>query len=108
MATHQDLLDAIARVRTVTGDPNAWTAGLSGEDIAVATNPLSTHAALGAVMARLIAAHPDSFLSGPHPGSAPPAPARGATAEAVRSAEIALGQQDSAAAQVDLQVVTAQ
>ncbi len=107
MATHQDLLDAIARIRTATGDPDGWTAGLSGEDIAVATNPLSTSNALGAVMAKLIAAHPDSFLPRSQAGPLPPSQAQGAAAEAIRGAETALSQQTSAAAQVDLQVLTA-
>lgn len=107
MASHQDLLDAIARIRTATGDPDGWTAGLSGEDIAVATNPLSTSSALGAVMAKLIAAHPDSFLSGPLASPQGQAQAEGVAAEAIRGAEAALGQQRSTTAQVDLQVLTA-
>ena len=109
MASHQDLLDAIARIRTATGDPDGWTTGLSGEDIAVATNPLSTSGALGAVMAKLIAAHPDSFLSGPRPTpqAQAQAQAEGVAAEAIRGAEAALGQQRSTTAQVDLQVLTA-
>ena len=110
MATHQDLLDAIARIRTATGDPDGWTAGLTGEDIAVVTNPLSQPAELGAVMAKLIAAHPGSFLpgatAGPAPEPVPPAP-QGAAAEAIRDAQEALGQQKSAAAQADLQVLEA-
>ncbi|MGI9125174.1 MAG: DUF4226 domain-containing protein [Mycobacterium sp.] len=104
MATHQDVLDAIARVRAATADPGSWSAGLSGEDIAVVTNPLSTPAALGAVMSKIIAAHPDSF------GGVSPAehtPARGAAADAVREARTALAAQKSTAAQVDLKVITA-
>ncbi len=110
MATHQDLLDAIARIRTATGDPDGWTVGLTGEDVAVVTNPLSRPAELGAVMAKLTAAHPGSFLpgatAGPAPEPVPPAP-QGAAAEAIRQAQEALGRQKSAAAQADLQVLTA-
>lgn len=107
MATHQDLLDAIARIRTATGDPDGWTMGLSGEDVAVALNPLSRSAALGAVMTKLIAAHPDTFRLGPPPGPPSAAQAHGEAAEAIRGAEAALGQQQTTAAQVDLQVLTA-
>lgn len=107
MATHQDLLDAIARIRTATGDPDGWTMGLSGEDVAVVLNPLSRSAALGAVMTKLIAAHPDSFRLGTPPGPPATAQPQGAAAEAIRGAEAALGQQQTTAAQVDLQVLTA-
>jgi len=108
LATHQDLLDAIARVRTATGDPDGWTAGLSGQDVAAAINPLSTPAVLGAVLAKVVGAHPEVFGSGARPGPAPPAPQpEGVAAEAIRDAEDALAQRKSAAAQVDLQVVTA-
>jgi hypothetical protein len=110
VATHQDLLDAIARIRTATGDPDGWTAGLTGEDIAVVTDPLSRPAELGAVMAKLIAAHPGSFLPGAPAGPAsepvPPAP-QGAAAEAIREAQEALGQQKSAVSQADLHVLAA-
>jgi len=113
VATHQDLLDAIARVRTATGDPDGWTAGLSGYDVAVATNPLSTPAALGAVLAKVVAAHPDVFRSSASDQSAGAAgvegeqQARGEAAEAIRGAETRLTEQQSAAAQVDRRVLSA-
>ena len=109
MASYHDLLDAIARVRSVTGDPDAWKAGLTGDDVAAALNPASPPGALGAVMTKLAAAHPDVFLSGPPtgPSGPPPRVGEGAAAEAIRDAEGALSHQDTDAAHVDLQVVTA-
>lgn len=105
MATHQDLLEAITRVRAATGSRDAWRNGLTGEDIAAACNPFSSPAALGAVLTRIVAAHPEAFL----PGAAVTAPPvnQGRAAEAIRDAESALAHQSSTAAQVDLQVVTA-
>ncbi len=105
MATHQDLLDAINRVRAATGSKDAWRNGLTGEDIAAACNPFSSPAALGAVLTRIVAAHPNAFL----PGAATTAAQanQGQAAEAIRDAESALAHQNSTAAQVDLQVVTA-
>ena len=109
MATHHDLLDAIARIRAATGEPDGWKTGLSGADIAVVTNPLSPPGAIAAVLAKMIAAHPASFQAVPPPGNAATSPARseGVAAEALREAENALGQQKTSAAQVDLRVVTA-
>lgn len=109
MASYHDLLDAIARIRSGTGDPDAWTQGLTGDDVATACNPTSPPAALGAVLAKLTAAHPDVFLS-PSPAgpqSPPPRFGEGAAADAIRDAETALAHQNTEAAHVDLQVVTA-
>ena len=108
MASYHDLLDAIARIRSVTGDPDAWKKGLTGDDVTIVCNPASPPAALGAVLAKLTAAHPEVFLAGS--GDGPPAPPRvgeGAAAEAIRDAEAALAHQNTDAAHVDLQVVTA-
>lgn len=109
MATHHDLLDAIARIRAATGDPDGWKTGLSGADITVVTNPLSPQGAIAAVLAKMIAAHPASFQAAPPPGNvgSPPARPEGEAAEALREAETALGQQKTSAAQVDLRVITA-
>jgi hypothetical protein len=107
VATHQDLLDAINRVRAATGDRDAWQSGLSGEDIASACNPLSSPAALGAVLTKIVASHPEAFTSAAGPAAPPPRANEGAAAEAIREAETALAHQKSTAAQVDLQVVTA-
>ena len=107
MATHQDLLDAINRVRAATGDRDAWQSGLSGEDIASACNPLSSPAALGTVLTKIVASHPDAFTSAVEPAAPPSRANEGAAAEAIREAETALAHQKSTAAQVDLQVITA-
>jgi len=107
VASHRDLLDAIARVRAATGNRDSWQNGLSGEDIAVACSAWSSPPALGAVLAKIVAAHPDAFLADPRPMTPPPRVNEGLAADAIRGAETALAQQNSTAAQVDLQVVTA-
>lgn len=105
MATHQDLLDAIERIRAATGDPDGWMAGLSADDMAMVANPACPPATLSAVVAKVIAGHPDAFI--PEPVPLAPRYADGAAAEAIRDAELSLAHQMSVAAQVDLQVVTA-
>jgi hypothetical protein len=109
VADYQDLLDAITRIRHATGDDGAWMAGLSAGDIAAAANPVSSPAAIAAVLAKLRAAHTDVFPAGSVSGLWPQAPGQseGAAAEAIRTAETALAQQNSQTAQLDLQVVTA-
>ncbi len=107
MASHQDLLDAIARVRAATGNRDAWRSGLSGEDIAVACSAWSSPAALGGVLTKIVAAHPDAFLVDVGAAAPPPRVQEGLAADAIRGAETALAQQNSTAARVDLQVVTA-
>lgn len=100
MASYQDLLDAIARVGAATGDADAWMAGLSGDDLAVVSTPVSVIApgAIDNVLARIRARHAAVFDV--------PAP-EGSAAEAIRTAETSLAQQNSLSAQVDLQVITA-
>jgi len=109
VASYHDLLDAIARIRSVTGDPNAWKKGLTGDDVATVCNPASPPEALGSVLAKVTAAHPEVFLAGSPAGptSPPPRTGEGAAAEAIREAEAALARQNTDAAHVDLQVVTA-
>lgn len=102
MASYQDLLDAIARVRAATGSPDAWMTGLSGDDLAVVTNPLNVTApdAVDGVLAKIAAQHRDVF-------GAAREPQQGSAADAIRVAETSLAQQNSLSAQVDLQVITA-
>lgn len=109
MASYNDLLDAIARVRSVTGDPDAWTKGLTGADVTTVCNPASPPAALGAVLAKVTAAHPEVFLADSPAGAAaaPPRIGEGAAADTIREAEASLAHQNTDAAHVDLQVVTA-
>lgn len=115
MATYQDLLDAIAHVRARTGDVDAWMSGLSGADLAVVASPVaaSTPGLIDPVLAKIRAGHPELF--DPR-AAAPVTPAvraplppdqQGAAAEAIKGAEVALAQQNSATAQLDLQVITA-
>jgi hypothetical protein len=109
VSDYHDLLDAIARVRDSTGDDRAWMAGLSADDIAVVTNPLSSSAAITAAVAKIRAAHAGivspTSVPGPYPGAT--SQSEGAAAEAIRTAESALAHQNSLTAQIDLQVVTA-
>ena len=100
MASYQDLLDAIARVRAATGDAEAWMAGLSAEDLAVVSTPANVLApnAIDNVLNKIRAQHRPPF---------DPPIAEGAAADAIRAAETSLAQQNSLSAQVDLQVITA-
>jgi hypothetical protein len=100
VASYQDLLDAIARVRATTGDAEAWIAGLSAADLAVVSTPASVVApdAIDNVLNKIRAQHRQAFE---------PPLAEGAAAEAIRTAETSLAQQNSVSAQVDLQVITA-
>ena len=100
MASYQDLLDAIARVRAATGDAEAWMAGLSAEDLAVVSAPVSVVAPnlIDNVLNKIRAQHAQVF---------DPPIAEGAAADAIRAAETSLAQQNSLSAQVDLQVITA-
>ena len=115
MAVYQDLLDAIAHVRARTGDADAWMSGLSGADLAVVASPVaaSTPGLIDPVLAKIRAGHPGLFdprTAAPvTPAVRAPLPAdqQGAAAEAIKDAEVALAQQNSATAQLDLQVITA-
>ncbi len=100
MASYQDLLDAIARVRAATGDAEAWMAGLSAADLAVVSTPVSVVApgAIDNVLNKIRAQHRQALE---------PPLAEGAAADAIRTAETSLAQQNSVSAQVDLQVITA-
>jgi len=109
VANYHDLLDAVAKIRTATGDDSAWMTGLSASDIAVMANPASSPAAVEAVLAKLTTAHPAIFGPGATTVVPPivPGQSEGAAVEAIRTAETALARQHSQAAQLDLQVVTA-
>jgi hypothetical protein len=100
VASYQDLLDAIAQVRAATGDPDAWMAGLSAEELAVAAAPVSvvTPNAIDNVLNKIRTRHTETL---------DPPTGEGAAAAAIRAAESSLAQQNSLSAQVDLQVVTA-
>ncbi|WP_396924753.1 DUF4226 domain-containing protein [Mycolicibacterium sp.] len=107
MASYQDLLDAIARVGTVTGDSRAWLTGLSDADLATITSPVSIVApsAIDNVVAKIRAQHGSVF--DPSAAAQSQTPGEGQAAEAIRTAETSLAHQNSASAQLDLQVITA-
>ena len=109
MANYQDLLDAVARIRSATGGDDAWMTGLSADDISIVANPASSPAAVEAVLTKLTAAHPAIFGSGAGNVVQPIVSdhSEGAAAEAIRTAETALAQQNSQTAQLDLEVITA-
>jgi len=73
-------------------------AGLSAEDLAAATNPLG--GPVDAVLAKIRAQHGTVFGESSQPQ-------QGRAADAIRTAETSLAQQNSLSAQVDLQVITA-
>jgi hypothetical protein len=127
MATAEDLLAAIKHVNDCSGDPQAWLTGLTPQDVTdVATVFLATPERLDALLGKIHRGHQDLFdpttgaMTGPRvprpggaPVTAPPAEQRptdhqeGDAADAIRSAESALAQQNSSTAQLDLQVVSA-
>lgn len=102
MAVYKDLLDAIARVRASTGDPAAWMQGLSADEIAMVSSPITINSPglIDAVLAK---------IEPPRGGGGEPAPpdTGGDAARAINIAETSLAQQNSVAAQLDLQVVSA-
>jgi hypothetical protein len=108
VASYQDLLDAIARVGAATGDDRAWMTGLSSADLAVVTSPVSVVAPgdIDKVVAKIRALHRES-VDPPPPAEPGPAVTEGRAAEAIRTAETSLAQQNSVSAQLDLQVITA-
>lgn len=131
MATINDLLAAIEHVRVCTGDPSGWLTGLTPDDVsAAATIFAATPERLSALVTEIRHHHPGLFDPVTGAATFPPAPLvsqrpgglrsagqpsagpsaghqEGAAAEAIRSAEVALADQNSATAQLDLHVITA-
>ncbi len=128
MATAEDLLAAIKHVNDCSADPQAWQTGLTPQDVTdVATMYVASPQRLDALLGKVRSAHPDIFdpATGAmvvpqqvhRPGGAsrgdPPADQRptdhqeGEAADAIRTAESALAQQNSSTAQLDLQVISA-
>lgn len=129
MATVNDILAAIEHVKVCTGDSRAWLTGLTPDDVsAVATIFTAPPQRLETLLTTIRGHHPDlfdpttgapvfptAFSSPQQPGGLPPAgqPSggsdhqQGAAADAIRDAEAALAHQNSATAQLDLQVITA-
>ena len=127
MATPDDVLAAVEHVKECMGDPAAWLAGLTPQDITdVVTIFAASPQRLDAVIATIRQQHPDLFDSrtgemvvpprtgpagrrpaGPQPHNPAADHQEGAAADTIRDAEAALAHQNSTTAQIDLQVVTA-
>jgi hypothetical protein len=127
MATPNDVLAAVEHVKECTGDPAAWLAGLTPQDVTdVMTIFATSPQRLDGVIAKIRQQHPDLFdprtgemlvpsktgpagrgPAGPQPDDPACDRQEGDAADAIRDAEAALAHQNSATAQVDLQVVTA-
>jgi hypothetical protein len=127
MATPNDVLAAIEHVSECTGDQQAWLAGLTPQDVADAATIFAANPRrLDGLITRIRQQHPDLFNpttgamifpartgpAGRRSANAPPDGAatdhqEGDAADAIRNAEAALAQQNSATARLDLQVVTA-
>jgi Domain of unknown function (DUF4226) len=105
MSTYSDLLAVLKYVGGRTGDPNAWLVGLTPDEVAAVVTPWTSSAQLDAIVAKIRQQHPDLFGS-PAPAT-PGEPQQGAAAEAIATAEAALAHQNSANAQLDLQVISA-
>src|SRR5271156_3529041 len=127
MATPNDVLAAVEHVKECTGDPKAWLTGLTPQDVTdVATIFATSPQRLAGVIGRAPKQHPDLFdprtgemivpsqtgpagrpAANPQSDEAAPDHQEGDAADAIRNAEVALAHQNSATAQLDLQVVTA-
>lgn len=101
MATVDDVLAAIKHVTQTTSDPTAWRSGLTSEQLgAAATMFAASPQQLDGLLAAIRSHHPALL-------GLVPEHQEGDAADAVRNAEVALAQQSSASAQLDLQVVAA-
>jgi hypothetical protein len=125
MATVNDVLAAIEHVKVCSDDPKAWLIGLTSSEVSdVATIFAVSSHRVDALLAKIRRQHPDLFdpMSGAMivpatkpgapsgklpPGGASPDRQEGRAAAAMRDAEAALAHQNSATAQLDLQVITA-
>ncbi len=100
MSTYRDVLAAVKEIRDRTGDPNAWQAGLTPDQMVAVVTPTTRPEQLDGILRRIRQQHPDVF------GVATGAP-QGEAAKAIADAEAALAHQNSASSQLDLQVVSA-
>ncbi|OJZ69064.1 hypothetical protein BRW65_23900 [Mycobacterium paraffinicum] len=96
MSAHEELFAAVKDVRDRTGDPNAWQAGLSPNELAAVITPTTRPEQLQAITDKIR-----------QQLAAPPDRERGEAAEAIAHAEAALAHQNSASSQLDMQVITA-
>jgi Domain of unknown function (DUF4226) len=117
MSTYRDVLAVVKQIRDRTGDPNAWQAGLTPDELVAVVTPTTRPEQLDAILSRIRQQHPDVFgvtANDPRvpslPAGTPAAshePQQGAAAKAIADAEAALAHQNSASSQLDLQVISA-
>ncbi|CKQ69621.1 Biofilm regulator [Mycobacterium tuberculosis] len=101
MSTHEDLLATIRYVRDRTGDPNAWQTGLTPTEVTAVVTSTTRSEQLDAILRKIRQRHSNLYYP------APPDREQGDAARAIADAEAALAHQNSATAQLDLQVVSA-
>jgi hypothetical protein len=110
MSTYEDLAAALKRVREATGDPHAWTKGLTPDEVSAVVASTTRPEQLDAILGKIRQQHPDLFNPSGRPptvGGPPPDRPQGEAAEAIAQAEAALAHQNSASSQLDLQVISA-
>lgn len=115
MSAYDEMLATVRAVRDRTGDPNAWQAGLTPAELAAMVTPTTRPEQLEMIVDKIRRQHPEVFDPGsvpagaprPGPPQGPPDRSEGAAAEAIANAEAALAHQNSASAQLDLQVISA-
>ncbi|CCK49929.1 Conserved protein of unknown function [Mycobacterium canettii CIPT 140060008] len=101
MSTHEDLLATIRYVRDRTGDPNAWQTGLTPTEVTAVVTSTTRSEQLDAILRKIRQRHSNLYYP------ALPDREQGDAARAIADAEAALAHQNSATAQLDLQVVSA-
>lgn len=103
MPTREELLAPIRSVGDRTGDRNAWPTGLAPSEVAAAARPAAPSQQLDTILSKI-----HQPAQGPSDGpAAAPDPEHGQAAEAIGRAETALARQNSATAQLDMQVTSA-
>ena len=112
MSAREELLAALAYIRVRTGDPNSWQLGLTPQEVTAVVSPATRSEQLEAILGKIRQQHPDLLgpsapIAGPPAGAPGPDRERGATADAIAHAEAALAQQNTASAQLDMQVISA-
>jgi len=111
MSTHEELLAAVKLLRDRTGDPNAWQQGLAPAEVAAVVSPATGPRELDVILGKIRRQHPALFDAGAPTGPGVPTPPAdhesGAAAEAIAQAEAGLAHQNSASAQLDMQVLSA-
>ncbi|SPM39577.1 hypothetical protein MNAB215_1790 [Mycobacterium numidiamassiliense] len=108
MSMYDELLATVRVVRDRTGDPNAWQAGLTPNELTAVVTPATHGNNLAAISTKIRQQHPDLFDARAKPeGTGVSGDEEGAAAEAIAGAEVALAHQNSASSQLDLQVISA-